>query len=291
MLRCGPVLLLMACDVFGTTGVPQDTDGAGAISPGTVAPTPVAPATERLSIELDGVALFPGMRRRLYLNARATNGQPMPTDDAFLEVSGAGGVVLESVQLYDLEEASGRRTRQQTLLLRFDSTGRAQLRVTLRSMRAELTVDIAPLPPPSTALVVDSFYVAEYRPACAFDCPYLVYVPVLKLREPTGVLTAEVLGVEFSIPTHTSGMCRGDRPFRPGAVHHLNGQFEYLWSNDLLFVSLDGTPVPDGDAHAEVLVRDHYGRIGLLQVVGPLRRMLVNPVFAPPEWPELGWAC
>lgn len=149
-----------------------------------------------------------------------------------------------------------------------------------------------PAPRPTGALVVDSFTVIEYRALCVWDCPYLVYAPLLKLRESTNSGWATVEGVEFTIPGMSTGMCRGTATYSPGQSHHLNYIDPYLWSNDLILVRLDGTPVPDGPATARVLVRDMEGHYGMVEVSAPIQRMVKSPNLpAPPSGWQSGWTC
>src|SRR5215218_3895375 len=53
------------------------------------------------------------------------------------------------------------------------------------------------VPRSGTLLVVDSFTVVEYRASCAWECPFLAYAPLLKLREPSGSAAVTVVSVEF----------------------------------------------------------------------------------------------
>lgn len=149
-----------------------------------------------------------------------------------------------------------------------------------------------PALPPTGALVVDSFTVIEYRASCVWDCPYLVYAPLLKLRESTNTGVAMVEGVEFTVPGMSTGMCRGTVTYSPGQSHHLNYIDPYLWSNDLILVGLDGIPVPGGLATARVLVRDSQGRYGTVEASATIQRMVKVPHLpAPPPGWSSGWTC
>jgi hypothetical protein len=131
--------------------------------------------------------------------------------------------------------------------------------------------------------VVDSFTVIEY-PVCrsASDCPYLLYAPLLKLREPTSKASAEVIGLEFTVPTKSIGMCVYSLRYGPGESAHVNGIDPYAWNNDFIFASLNGIPLPDGPAFARVLVRDSKGAVGRIEVTGAIQRKVVNPILPPP---------
>lgn len=141
----------------------------------------------------------------------------------------------------------------------------------------------------SRALVVDSFTVIEYRVSCAWACPYVAYAPLLKLREPTGKQGAEVISIEFTLGSKTTGACRGSVIYAAGSSAFLDGVYEYLWSNDLIFVSLDGQPLPGDVATARATVRAGDGTLGIVEATGRVQRMVSAPLF--PEPRSNGWAC
>jgi hypothetical protein len=138
----------------------------------------------------------------------------------------------------------------------------------------------------STALVVDSFTVIEYHADCTWACPFLVYAPLIWVREPTGRSRAVVEAVEFTIPTQHVGCRTPGLSIDPGMTAPLNGIDPYVWANDLIFVSPKGVPVPDGLATARVLVRDERGERGVLEAEAPIRRGVLNPAL-----PPLTWSC
>ena len=141
--------------------------------------------------------------------------------------------------------------------------------------------------PTTSALVVDTFAVWEYTAACGSACPYVVYAPVLKLREPTGWMSAFVEAVEYSIPTMTTGWSPMNLELCAGISAHMNGIDPYLWNNDHIFVS--DTRI-QGTARARVIVRDPTGRRGLIDVTAPIRP-LGNPDELPPPLPPNGRVC
>jgi hypothetical protein len=66
---------------------------------------------------------------------------------------------------------------------------------------------------------------------------------------------------------------------------------DYLWSNDLVMVNLDGTPVPDGPAVGRVFVRDSQGKLGVIDVTGPILRGLKNPAVPSTGSSIEVWSC
>ena len=138
-------------------------------------------------------------------------------------------------------------------------------------------------------LVVESFKIVEYRATCVWACPYLVYAPLIELREPTGRSTVEVVAVEFTLGDRTTGLCLGQATYTPGLVANLNGIYDYLWSNDLILVSLGGQPLPGDVAKAHVRVRSTDGVYHEIEASGPVERMVTNPILPAPVWG--GWSC
>jgi len=137
--------------------------------------------------------------------------------------------------------------------------------------------------------VVDSFTVVEYHVQCAWACPYVAYAPLLKLHEPTGTQSAVVVSVEFMLGAKTTGLCSGSVVYGPGASEYLDGIYDYLWSNDLIFVSLDGQPIPGDVATARVTVRAVDGTLGIIEATGTVQRNVLAPVFPAPR--PNGWSC
>src|SRR5262249_15197095 len=83
-------------------------------------------------------------------------------------------------------------------------------------------------PPPTTGLMtVESFQALEFRPACAAECPYIVYAPSIAVKA-APELPVEILGVEFSVPTLTTGMCAGSLDLSPGSSAKVGGMDPYL---------------------------------------------------------------
>ena len=181
------------------------------------------------------------------------------------------------------DERTGRILQELSAAFSLRSPGWTTVRVTLDGKSDTISVFVH-LKGRSDALVVDTFTVIEYRAS-----PYLVYAPLLKLREPTGTLTAEVISVQFTLGAMTTGMCYSSIIYGPGESAHLNGIYDYLWSNDLIFVSLGGQPLAGDVATARVIVRDAAGGYGEITATGSVQRMVVNPVLPAPRGP--GWQC
>lgn len=289
MRAAGVAFLLLTAACATGDDTPLAPRAAAPFPPPPSAPSN-APTATFLDVRTDTESAFVGMRRRIHLEAR-TQRELLGTDDVFVSIGGTATVELVQTLRFAMQEPSGRITQHQSPIIKLLTPGTVIVRATLNGIADSVVFVVQSSPPPTMAIAVDSFSVVEYRDPCVGGCGYLVYVPVLKLREPTGAQSVEVVSVEFTIPGASTGMCRGDRSFPPGASLHLNGQFDYLWSNDLIFVSLDGTPFPNGDATAEIIVRDAQGGYGRVFVSGPIHRNVVAPLLPLPVWPDLGWEC
>ena len=181
-------------------------------------------------------------------------------------------------------------SRELQRVLRFVGPGTADVVVTLGDRSDTIRVFVRGTPTNNPALVVDSFTVVEYRVQCAGGgwCPYLLYAPLLKLREPTGATTVEIISVEFTLGSRTTGVCRGSIFYAPGTSAYVDGIDDYPWANDLIFASPDGAGLP-GDATAHVLMRDAQGDYSELTTATTVQRMVLNPEFPSPR--QTGWIC
>ncbi|HMN10171.1 MAG TPA: hypothetical protein PKC83_15415 [Gemmatimonadaceae bacterium] len=247
----------------------------------------------RVIVQVDTTAAFVGMRRTVVVFAFDAKGAPMNSGDAMVTISDPGAAAVASRSVFPVVVgATGRRFTELQLSLQLIGEGEVSIEASVGAASGQAVLHIRPQPPITTALVIDSFTVVEYHATCAWDCPYLYYAPLLKLREPTGSAWATVEGVEITIPGKTTGMCRGSVPYRPGQSLYVSYVDPYPWSNDLFFVSLDGKPVPDGLATARVIVRDVRGAYGTIEASAPIQRMVKDPVFpAPSEAAPFGWEC
>jgi len=213
----------------------------------------------------------------------------MVTVEAF-DVKGYHVSALEAVvtslnpSVVQVAEARVTSTRELYRVLRFVGPGTADVAVTLGNLSYRLQVFVRARPTNKPALVVDSFTVVEYPQGS-----YLLYAPLLKLREPTGKTTVEIISVEFTLGSLTTGVCRGTILYAPGTSAHLNGIDDYLWANDLIFVSPDGSGLP-GDATAHVVMRDTEGNYSELTATAPVQRMVLHPDLPSPP-PGTGWIC
>ena len=220
------------------------------------------------------------------------SGAPASTGEAqvFLSDTKVGSVESDdAIRITDT--GTGKTFTRQRVSIAFWAAGTTALRVSLGSATASLAWQVVEAPP-STALAVESFEVFESPEACAWACPYLVYWPVLKLRETTLTSAATVVSVEFTIPGKATGNCRGGVYFMPGVTAYLNEFDPYLWSNELIFVNLDGTPVPEGDATVRLTVLDGAGRFGSVRAKTRITRMANDPPL--PMRPSPGaevWSC
>jgi hypothetical protein len=261
-----------------------------------IAPAPMySPPTIEASLArllLFGDASVPIVGRGLHLQLDARDGRGELLDATGAEISSTNDAVatVTKVTTIPIVSVAGKKANSLGLSVLLSTPGTTTLRATLAGHTASIVLTVEPVPPDSRALVVDSFAVVEYR-ACATDCPYLVYAPLLKLREPTGGAYVDVIAVEFNVPTMTTGLCTGHAAFAPGASEHVNHIHPYLYSNTMIFIRPDGVPLPSGAATARVIIRDAQGNLGLVEASGPILRSVVNPALptATSDYDE--WSC
>jgi hypothetical protein len=256
--------------------------------------TPATPAPEGVSsiqIAGDTVGLIVGVPRSFEIQGYDVRGTHVSTDRAVITSSDpAIAMVSETRVIENRDVRTGQTWRELSLVIQFGAPGTVTLRATVDDRSVTYTLLVRSRPVITNALVVDSFIVVEFHVSCAWACPYLEYAPLLKLREPTGHSTVTVVSVEFVLGSLSTGVCSGSFVYTPGLSAHLNGIYDYLWSNDLIFVSLNGQPLPGDVAYAHVIVRQADGTYGLIEASGPVLRGVTNPVLPAPVH-DNGWGC
>jgi hypothetical protein len=232
---------------------------------------------------------FVDARESFQVNGWDSHGKRLSTPGAIITLSEPeladatiGTVAIQSIDW-------GASVTLTAATLRYRKAGRLVVTARLDSVSASVVVDIEPTPPLSGALVADSFAVVEFKDVCAWDCPYIVYVPALRIRETTGQGPATLLAIRVNIDGASTSLCRGEYALAAGETRDISGFDPYLWSNDLLLVSLDGTRVKGDTATAQLLFRDGAGNYGRAEVRGPILRLETNP--AVPEPPAASWTC
>ena len=140
-----------------------------------------------LRILIDPASVFPGMRMTLGVGASDFQGNPLHTDDATISLSDTSVAKIESAHTVLVDNGTGRLVREVLPVLRLYAPGTTYFKVTLRERSDSVLIRVLPTRLLSTALVVDSFAVVEYRVTCSFACPYIAYAPLLRLRPPQSV--------------------------------------------------------------------------------------------------------
>ena len=285
-LSCRGLLIL----AIVSAACSSDAAVAPSRAPKSEAGTPaLPPLAGSLQIVGDTGVLLAGSRRDFEIEAFDADNASVNTVDAVVTSSDPSiADVSETGFVTTRDTRTGRTWKDLSVHVSFVSAGSVTLQATLGGASTSIQLRVQPQPSTSTALVVDSFTVVEYHPSCAWACPYLAYAPLLVLREPTGSSSVEVIAVEFTLGSMATGLCRGSLTYQPGMSAHLNGIDDYLWSNDLIFVSLDGQPLPGDSATARVIVRQVDGTYGRIDAVGAVQRGIANPVLPAPV---SNWAC
>lgn len=263
----------------------------------TLEPASKAPTTNAsdhvatLSLDRSVDASFVGGSDRVHVDARGVSGRPVGSAGVTVTSSDPSVAVVSAVTELPIVGTNGERRNDAFVELLFVGPGTAVLRATLDGIESRLVVRVQAVPGPAASATIERFELIEHRDRCAWACPYLVYTPVVELRTAAGGGPVTVVGLEVTIPGATTGLCSGNFPTVPGASRQLVGVDPYLWSNDIQFVRLDGTPVPDGPATVRVIVREGTAAYGTLTASTIIRRMVTNPVFPPPSPPTEYWTC
>jgi hypothetical protein len=285
---CGSVLIALLIAACGTP------DGASSpVEPPPITPPvvpPPAPQVARLILTPYATDGYSGMRTQLHVRAVDRQGLDLPTDAAVVRSSDESVVAVVRATVFTLV-VNGTTVRSLMNEIALVAPGTAVVRVSLQGVTDSVTIVVRPFELMSNALVVESFSVAEYRLTCSWACPYLAYAPLLKLREPSGKSPATVIGFEFSVPTLSTGLCSGgDVRYAPGEVEYLSGIDPFFYNNDLVLMKANGLPVPDGPAKARILVRGADGKVGFMEVTGPIQRAATNTELPPPRV-NVSWGC
>jgi hypothetical protein len=289
---CSSIVVAAACGSADPSALLPSVPVQKQPGPSTPTDTAASRVVAKITLTGDTSWAYVGRRVRLHIDATDSSGKLMNSDAADISSSDDAVARLAQSYRYSLIPSFGADTVH-ILGVDFDlsAIGTTTFRARLGNLTDSLVVQVNPLPLSMQALVVDSFYVVEAHVACSFDCPYLVYWPVMRLREPSGNNYADVVAVDFSVPTLTTGLCKGRLRFANGSSDYVNYIRDYLWSNDLVMVTLDGTPVPDGSALGRLLVRDSQGKLGLVETTGPILRGLKNPAVPSTGSSIEVWSC
>jgi hypothetical protein len=277
VLACTAIVFVLGCGVPDEPLAPEP-------------PEPPAPlqVVGRLTMSGSVTGAFVGLKVRLSVQAFSEQGIRMSSDRAIVTSSDAAVVAVTGLDVVTINEVGGRFSHLLLLpQISMLASGTAVIRASLQGVTDSVVVQVRALPMLSTALVVDTFTVVEYR-VCP-DCVYLGYAPLLRLREPSGTSFADVIAVEFNVPTRTTGWCTGELRFTKGQTAHVNGIDPYPWFNDMVFFQINGTPLPEGPATARVIVRDATGTWGMVEATAPIKRAVIHPDF--PSSPVGLWSC
>ena len=279
--------LIASCDVTDPITTPA--------SPQDFPVTPVVPKSEalaELALGAEASAFYSGSVTGVYLEGRNGLGRRVHVDSAIVTSSNPSVVSLSSRTTFNWKDRDGSQARGLKHIMTMTSPGTAVLRASLSGITDSLVLTVMEVPRASSAIAIDSFTVLEYRAPCAWDCPYLVYAPLLKLREPTGSVPVYVLAVQFDVSTKSTGLCNvGQLRLGPGFTGHINAIDPYVWSNDMILVQLDGMPLPPGSAAVRIIFRDSAGNDGTIEANGEIQRLVRDPVFPESPFAAVYWSC
>ncbi|MFN0098388.1 MAG: hypothetical protein ACKVS7_06930 [Gemmatimonadaceae bacterium] len=280
-------VLIAACSTTAETPLAPGPVGGGP-QPGPGAPLPPA-----LRVWIDAVPPFVGMTRRVNVSAAGPNGLPLNASTSVLSFGAATNADVELIQtnLFDaIDPITGLRTARRPPLLHFRSTGSVTLHASLGALRDSFSVAVQERPPLSAALGVESFEIVEYRVSCGSGCAHFYYVPTLEVREPTGGRLVSIVGLEFGMPSWTTGLCGGNQLVPPNSRAIVAGT---LYGDDvygLLDSRTTADSVPPGPASVELVVGWGGGNFGTIRATGSIRRVEV-PSFNAATLGRDTWDC
>lgn len=288
-----PVRLLVAILFMTACSATNETPLTPAPIDSGPPPAPVNPGTPLLRAWIDAGGPFVGMSQRVWLVAYASDGGALNTSTAVLSLgpTTSAQVVLDQPALFDaIDPTTGDRTARRPPLLRFGSTGTVTLHAALGALRDSFTVTVAERPALSNALVVDSFEIVEYRVSCGSGCAHFYYVPVLIVREPTETQLVSVIGVEFTMPSFSTGLCAGKAEVLPNSRMVVAGDRYGDEMYGLLTMRTTADSVPPGPASVEMVVATGGGIFSTVRATGPVRRVEV-PSYNGAVLGRDTWAC
>jgi hypothetical protein len=279
------VLLALGCD----SAVQPDASD----QPVQKAPSPTDTATAGLAkhIALTGDTSLAYIDRELSFTVTATDEHGHVVDSDLAEIS-ASELSIAQLQrrlpFSGLSYPGGPTVRGVQADFGLVAVGTTTIRARLGDLTDSITLVVHPFPPPTQALVVDSFYVVESSDCPPGGCSY-EYWPVMRLHEPTGANQANLVAVYFSVPTLNTRLCRGSLLFGPGSFQYVDSKRENYYGSDLLMGS--GRPAPDGAAVARLIVSDVQGHLGSIEVTGPILRGADAPSIPTVDSNILSWLC
>lgn len=254
-------------------------DGTGGGTTASIA-FDVAPVTLRLHLSADTSAAFTGVP--MLVAAAVTdafgNATVPPSWSASVSSDGVGTGIASVDTVPHLSSAS--------LVLRLGNPGAATVVVRAGDATDTLVFQVKPLPPPSTAMVADSFTVIQDGLANYIND----YVPLLKLRETSGRAWTEVVALKVTYPLGYTRACRGRVRFLKDQAGHVNAVRLRAIDAPMTLSILDDT-LPDGAVEAQAIVRDATGAYGLVTATGVLQRNVVAPHYPPGVDPAAQWNC
>lgn len=263
-------------------------------------PLPPPPASTPTVLEayfMDTLPLFPDMRRWVHVTLDDQYGQAMKSTAAVVTSSDSALARIENVDTVPTE-ADKVPVEEAYVLIHFLAAGTTTLHVVLGQLAQDLNVTTLPLPAPTPEVSVDSFTVIQ-TPGCA-SCDNM-YDPILRLRASGTDRPVDIIAAQVTLPTVSSDFCSGTFTYQPGQTANL-----IYYPDPSLGRPADpnapsiafqlqgehGSNIPFGPATARVIVRDGYGRYGLVVATGSMQDGGPRPALPLTTDPNLlAWSC
>jgi hypothetical protein len=241
-----------------------------------------APRAASIDLSMDTLYAFPGMGLAFDVTVRDRQGREISGDSVEFTVLNPSVAMIDGRSSYWVlsDSTAIRHVHGGVRLL---SPGTTRVEASLHGVRTGVSFTVLPDPPLSTALVVDSFAIEQYVYSCSAPCsPYMLYAPVLRLREPSGFDAVEIIGLDFAVPWWPlRGWSRYHRPFLPGEASYLMCSLfpDSIYDSDVFWGPTGGNPLPEGNATVRLLLRDALGRYGRVEATAAIPRLTTPPPF------------
>lgn len=242
-----------------------------------------------------GRELFTGMTSTFVVQGRDVEGNAADLRRVSISLSDTSLATIVSSRTDSGGLAqNGRPSQSIVTVIKLKRAGTVRIIASTASIVEQSELKIEPIPLPTEALVVDSFYVAELQP-CTPECLQHYYVPVIKLRETTMTDTATVVAFHIQVGNEASGLCGQLSVFGPGSSDYLFYFHPYVHNNDVVFGPPAQTSQYSSPATVHLIVKEEKGGYGLVTASGRLKPtsshpfIPMNPQIAPSTTHCMDW--
>jgi hypothetical protein len=215
------------------------------------APSSTATSRARVTLSIEAGLLFAGGAITVAAHVFDADGRTIPNADVRWSATPDSAVV-----------ASLMPATCACAVLQLLRPGRVSITATAAGATGTASIEVAPVPPPTTALTVERFVLYRYEETAGSPVGYM---PQVTLRETTGRNSAELIGVYASVPNAPAlRFCTTSRVWTPGMTADAFG-LSY-GEPDFWFGPIAPQDFPLGPVELVLIVRTHDGALGSVQL-------------------------